>query len=367
MDSQVGNISGIGEVQKLLARELKHLGLKVEFIPNKSVGSAPLIMGSLHTHPGAPTVTFIGHSDVVTSPTRNPFRQVGNKLYGAGVADDKGGVFVCLQAIAQYLVMVPRPQININVLISPSEESGSIGFHEHFKAVGQTSDYVIGLEPALSTGNLITSRSGNRWYHLQVSGIPAHSGRFGNEYINAAHKLGLIIGQLHPLNDEAKLRRVNVGSLGGGNGGFNTICGDAYAKIDMRFSRFECRSHLHQSFDQILQETSLSCPVSAKQSQAFYSIEDDCPPLPKEETQSPWVQVILDKINSLEDALVAGQHAGGAADVNYFSRPGGRLLDGMGPVGFGLHTNNEHIEASSLTTRTLALSHFLQRLNFGSI
>lgn len=364
-DSQVKNLSGIESVQLLIKPLLDQLSFETELIPNRLVKSAPLLMGKKFLDAAYPTVTFIGHSDVVTPIKINPFRidEDNDRIYGSGVADDKGGVVVCLKAIHSYLARVTEQKLNFNIIISPSEETGSLGFHELFKAVGQESDLVLGLEPALRCGSLIRSRSGNRWYHLNINGISAHSGRFGHNFINASHVLSKAITKFHELNSEHDYRRVNVGSFGGGHGGFNTICGSAWAKIDTRFASLECRDFLHQEIEKIMGEESISCPYSEKVSSSFYSIEDDCPPMSGKQTESMWYQTYLKHVSQQDEQSVTGIRAGGAADINYFATQNSKLLDGLGPVGEGLHTATEYIKRSSLHTRSSALEEFLIEVN----
>lgn len=102
IDSQVKNLKGIESVQIKLERELKSLGLKTEFIENTLSPSAPLLMASKNVNSSRPTVTFIGHSDVITPVKINPFKidTANDLIYGSGIADDKGGVVVCIKALS---------------------------------------------------------------------------------------------------------------------------------------------------------------------------------------------------------------------------------------------------------------------------
>ena len=363
IDSQVNNNNGIQMAQEFLKEKLEALKFNVKFHKNPEIESAPLIIAKRSGRSDAPTVTFIGHSDVVTKPSQVKFKVENHRIYGAGVADDKGGLVVCIRALKNFLKKIPNHNLNLNIVISPNEETGSIGFHKTFHEIGMESDYVFGLEPALSCGSIITSRSGNRWYHIHINGISAHSGRFGNKYINAAHKLSLLIAQMHELNDEKMKKRVNVGSFSGGNGGFNTICGKSWAKVDVRFSSFDCRDFLHQQIENIISQTSISCPYSGQLSHALYSIEDDCPPLAAIDSDMSWFCKYQQEIKTHEGLMTFGKHAGGAADINYFASPGKQILDGMGPVGGGMHTPNEYIERNSLATRMKALQELLVWLN----
>lgn len=362
MDSQVNNEYGITKVQHYIANHLENLGFQINFHYG-AYTSAPLIHAFKKGSNSQTTISFIGHSDVVTSVHKVPFKISDHKIFGAGVADCKGGVIVCLKALENFLKSTRTHDFNINVIISPNEETGSLGFHDFFKQIGNKSQFVFGLEPALAGGELISSRSGNRWYELRVEGISAHSGRFGSNHINAAHGLSKIVSDLHGLSDEGKKRRVNIGSFGGGNGGFNTICGYAWAKIDTRFTNFEDRDYLHAQFELAIEKHIISCPYSSKMSNVFYSIEDDCPPMQKAPALYNWFDVYSKELEKISSKDVRAIHAGGAADINYFANATNQLLDGLGPIGGNLHTQNEYIERESLVHKSNALTSFLKWMN----
>lgn len=366
IDSQVGNVVGIRTVQEFLAVELRSLGFDVKLIENEISKSAPLLHAKMETSNTAPRVTFIGHSDVVTSPRENPFHinADSNRIQGAGVADDKGGVVTCLFAIKNFLGNIQDLSLNIDVLISPSEETGSIGFHNLFKEVSESSSLVMGLEPALNCGSIINGRSGNRWYKLDVTGISAHSGRFGEEYLNASHYLAKIIAKLHDLNNEEEGIRVNVGSFGGGEGGYNKICGKAWAKIDTRFPTIKARDYLDEQINKIIISEQIYCPYSLKNAKVDLQIEDDCPPMETQDlAKNSLGKEIIRSLSVAEDQIVQCRRTGGAADINYFQNTHSILVDGLGPKGHGMHTNEEYICRQSLETRIIAMADFLNKLN----
>src|SRR5690606_20578956 len=112
-----------------------------------------------------------------------------------------------------------------------------------------------------------------------------------------------------------------------------------------------------------IESSQLNCPYIGKKAHTFFAIEDDCPPLMSPQLDCEWYETYRSLISSFEGRMIFGQHAGGAADINYFASPKKFLLDGMGPVGGGLHTPNEYVEKASLLTRAEALSQLLTRIN----
>ena len=366
IDSQVGNTNGIRIAQQFISTELESLGFQVKLIENSQTLSAPLLHGKLAVSPALPRITFIGHSDVITSPSDNPFRLYDeqDRIAGSGVADDKGGIVACISAVKDFLGSIEELSFNIDILISPSEETGSLGFHEYFSSIADISNIVLGLEPALNDGSVIGERSGNRWYHIRAKGISAHSGRFGEDYINASHYLARVISSLHELNDENKRIRVNVGSFGGGEGHYNKICDSAWANIDTRFPNIESRERLDSQIEAILENSKINCPYSGREIDLSVEIIDDCPPMSSSDLDETQLLDDLVRIISLhEGEIIHSKKTGGAADINYFQNGRCLLLDGLGPRGHGMHTNSESICRKSLQNKISALTAYLEYYN----
>ena len=262
-----------------------------------------------------------------------------------------------------YLENNPKHFYTLHFISSPNEEVGSLGFHEFFGKMGAASDYVFGFEPALFDGSLVSHRNGNAWYKLDVKGKSAHAGRFGEVSINAAHEIARIISSLHLLNDVKNKIKVNVGSLSGGSGHFNVVCGEASALIDMRFPSEQARLHLHREFSRLTQRAHVECFESGEVGTISYTIEDNCPALALTQKGEELSKLYTDIIAKYEKTDVQALHTGGAADVNYFFTEKTAIVDGLGPIGGGLHTIHEYVELPSIYTRSETLREVLVKLN----
>lgn len=363
IDSRSRIPQGVERVQRLLKSEFERLGFQTELRANREHESADLLIATL---PGELPyqVCFIGHADTVLGPSRVHRFQIDSDLKaikGPGVGDNKGGVLVALKGLENYLnESTLRP--TLKVVISPSEEMGSLGFHQDFFSIGQDSEIVLGFEPALLNGDLIRGRHGNRWYRIFIQGRSAHAGRFGEAAVNAAHEAAHKMVELAKLNDAEKLLKVNIGSFTGGEGHFNTICGKAELQLDIRFPCLETRDQLHQKIEQIIADSSIECALSGQRPKCFYQLEDDCPPMSRALDLEGYTELYLNSIRLIEEQSVQAGFTGGAADINYFSTGNNFCLDGLGPRAWGMHTTDEAISLTSFFTRSRALSHFLHHL-----
>jgi len=364
INSQTSNFHGVNEVQNKLGEKLSSLGFSVSLIENELGLSGKLLYAEKRGR-SSERMTFIGHADTVCSPNEgNPFIVDFNRkqVSGAGVGDDKGSLVMALLALEKFILFNPNHYHTLTFISSPCEEMGSIGFHSLFRKIGLESSMVLGLEPALFNGSLINSRNGNRWYNIHIHGKATHAGRFGEPFVNAAHCAGEFISKIHQLNDIDKKIKVNVGSIQSTNDKYNVTCDHVEIKLDVRFPTLEVRDSLDQAIISLLLNTSIECFYTTQV--CFHSVEivDDCPPMAESESALNLIETYRNLLSQYEDTPCSIQHSGGAADINYFARPGLLTLDGLGPITKGMHTKNEVMDLQSFYSRQYALCDLLNYL-----
>jgi acetylornithine deacetylase/succinyl-diaminopimelate desuccinylase-like protein len=116
---------------------LEQLGFTSEVMVNPGPGG-PLLLGTRLEDPDLPTVLIYGHGDVIRgqedawSEGLSPWRltERGGRIYGRGVADNKGQHAINLTALGVVLAERGRLGFNAKVLIETSEEIGSPGLRE---------------------------------------------------------------------------------------------------------------------------------------------------------------------------------------------------------------------------------------------
>lgn len=368
INSGTQNTAGVSAVQDIVAEHLKRLGMDVSFesqLQNSKESGRFLISEIVcSSSPQTPFINLVTHADTVFEPDAGflhfELNSSQSTATGPGVIDDKGGIVIALSGLERFL-KIKQNKINIRFICTPTEEMGSPGFHELFKKLSQDAWMILGFEPSLEDGSIIESRKGNRWYKIKVLGCEAHAGRDHQKGINAAHELALKISHLHHLTDYSKNLTINVGQISGGSK-FNIVCGEAHAKVDVRFADFEVRDDAHKKIETIINNSYLGANSMGILPKSEYEIADDCPPFPKSVQSNEWVQAYLQIIKKVEGRTVQTHQSGGSADSNYMSREGLIILDGLGATGGGMHRKNEFIHLNSLETRTECFSQFLNHI-----
>src|SRR5439155_1326752 len=93
---------------------------------------------------------LIAHMDTVYQRgilATQAYRVDGNRIYGPGIADDKGGIAVILHSLKILGEAGWRDYAKLTVLFNPDEEVGSIGSGELIAEIADQHDVVLSCEP----------------------------------------------------------------------------------------------------------------------------------------------------------------------------------------------------------------------------
>src|SRR5262245_18189636 len=123
--------------------------------------------------PGARTLVFAGHTDVVPPGpldhwTSDPFIPAirDGKLYGRGAADMKASIAAMVVACEEFLAGHPDPRISIAFLLTSDEErpavDGTVKVCAALKARGERPDWCIVGEPTAVERTGDTIKNGRR-------------------------------------------------------------------------------------------------------------------------------------------------------------------------------------------------------------
>lgn len=191
-----------------IAVRMREIGL--EHVDVSDTGGHPVVYADWLHADGAPTVVVYAHYDVQpVDPlelwVRPPFepRVEGGRIYGRGVADDKGQVHLHLWAAKAWLETAGRLPVNVRYVIEGEEESGSPNFEAWLRANSHRldADLVVITDTGFYEGNhpaVTVGLRGNMYLQVDVSGPSQdlHSGSFGGLVQNPANALVRILASL---------------------------------------------------------------------------------------------------------------------------------------------------------------------------
>ncbi|MED2009504.1 M20 family metallopeptidase [Brevibacillus borstelensis] len=329
-----------------------YTGGRGEVIPNEGYGN--------HLRwewgDGDEQILLLAHMDTVWPKgtlASMPFRIEGDRAYGPGTFDMKGGFvqgMFALHALTQLQVPLKK---KIVLLVTSDEEIGSGTSRTYIEEEAKKSSCVLVLESAAGTeGAVKTSRKGVGLFQLKVRGVAAHAGIEPEKGVSAIGELAEQITYLHQLTDMDKGTTVNVGVIKGGSAS-NVIAAEAEAEVDLRVRTREEAERV----------VPLIKSLTAKRAGASIEVTGGInrPPLERTEQVGQMYSLAKSLAKTYLHFDLQEQESGGGSDGN-FAAPYAPTLDGLGPVGDGAHAAHEHVKISQLPVRSALLALLIKEL-----
>jgi glutamate carboxypeptidase len=346
--------AAVDRVGAIVVEEAQRLGAQVKIIPNQETGDHVLAhfypsQAIDNLSPSAP-ILLLCHMDTVFplgTLDRFPYREADGKIFGPGTLDMKAGIVIALAALAEAQKSgLNRP---VNLLCTSDEEIGSGTSREHIERLAKESALVLVLESALLDGSLKTWRKGAGKFWVKAKGRAAHAGGDHERGRNAIEEMAHQVIAIQKLTDYSKQTTLNVGVIKGGTVS-NVVPEEAEIQVDVRVMQpgeWERLEFQMKQLKPVLDGTSLEIKGELNR-----------PPMPFDEGMKNTFEKARSIAARFGLELKAGG-TGGASDGNFVAPFGISVLDGMGAVGEGGHSDREYIFASSLEQKARLITFLL--------
>jgi acetylornithine deacetylase len=190
----VPDSGGEGECARALASVLDDWGFSVEL--SETPPGRPNVVARLGPA-DTPALMLNGHLDVVgvDGMTHEPFAAEvrGNRIYGRGSADMKGGLAAICAAALEGVGSGARRQILVTAVVD--EEYESLGMRA-LLASGVSADAAIITEPTRLA--ICPAHRGFAWFDVSLRGRAAHGSRY-DIGVDAITHAGLVLAELEQL------------------------------------------------------------------------------------------------------------------------------------------------------------------------
>ncbi len=339
--------AAVDRVSALVAEQCRRLEASLIVHPQTVTGDHL----EAHWGKGPGGILLLSHMDTVFpvgTLVKMPFHEKDGKVYGPGTSDMKGGIVVALTAFAaaRDTGNLRRP---ITALCTSDEEIGSQSSRTLIEKLAIGSALVLVLEPGLPDGSVKTWRKGVGDFFITVHGRAAHAGGDHEKGRNAIEEMAHQVLAIQKLTDYSKGTTLNVGKIHGGMA-INAVPDEAAIEVDLRVMQpgeAERIMAALQALQPILDGTSIEVTGELNR-----------PPMPFDETMKATFEKA--KIIAGNAGLeIKASGTGGASDANFVAPLGIPVLDGLGPVGDGSHSDREYILKDSLAERARLLTAIL--------
>jgi glutamate carboxypeptidase len=306
---------------------------------------------------GTRRVMLLAHMDTVYprgTLAKRPFRVDGNRAYGPGVADDKGGVAVVLHTLSILKGMGFRGYKSLTVVINADEEVSTPGARNLITRVAWENDVVLSCEatPAPKDELAITT-AGLAAATIVVRGRAAHAGVNPEDGRNALMELAHQMIATKDLSDPSKGIKFNWTIAHAGTVR-NAIPDTATATADVRVRRIADYDAVEKAFRDGVAKSHLIPDTTVEA-----SFERRRPPLEINDRQRTMVkraQGIYAEIGKTLGVDDTGK--GGGTDAAFAALSGKPVvLENFGLMGYGYHSQEaEYVELDSVAPRLYLLT-----------
>ncbi len=335
------------------------IGARVERIPGRDgFGDHLLATDDRHCPPEAaagPGILVLSHIDTVhpigTLAGPLPFRIEGDRAYGPGAEDMKGGTYLALAALRQIARAGLRTHLPVRHLMVSDEEMGSVTSQAHIEREARRARYVLVTEPARSGGKIVTARKGIAGFTITALGVAAHAGVEHHLGRNAIHEIAHQILALEAMTDYARELTVSVGLVRGGTRS-NVVPDSATVEVDVRMPNPEIGAEIVQRIRSLQPRLpDMRLRIEGGINRPGYE-------------KTPGIAALYEHAKGLAAEIgfeLIDLKTGGGSDGNYTAAIA-PTLDGLGVDGDGGHTLEERLYIHSIVPRTLLLMRLMETL-----
>lgn len=356
LESPTHDAAAVNRMMDMAIADMAALDARIDRIAGRD-GYADAVRATIDGDTDAPGILVLGHLDTVhpvgTRDGALRIRRDGNRVYGPGILDMKGGMYLAAHAVRQVLAARGgrRLRAKVTFLFIPDEEVGSPSTRKLIEDEARRHDHVLVPEPGMD-GRIVTGRHAFLRYKLHVHGRPAHAGAQYRKGASAIRAMARLIETIEGWSDPERGQTYSVGIVHGGTF-VNVVPIACHAEV-------LCVAPDEEAFADVQRRmSSLEAPFPGTR------VEVEPGPIRPLFRNPPGTRALWELCSGIARSHGMHVHAGqfgGGSDGNFTGALGIATLDGLGVEGAGPHTHEEHLLVSSLVPRARLFAAMVESL-----
>ena len=348
IESGSHDTEGLLRMADLVEGRLKAAGLQTERRKTTAGPRADIVIGTARGT-GQRNIMLMGHMDTVYAAgilQRQPYRVDGDRIYGPGIADDKGGAAVILHALRLLTTYGFRDFGSITVLFNTDEEKGSFGSRELIQQEALAADYVLSFEPtSAERESFVLGTSGIAYVQADIKGRAAHAGVAPETGVNALVEAADLVARTQDLDDKARGLRFNW-TLARAGSASNVIPESATLNADLRYARPEDLEATLRTLEERAQAKRLPGAEVA------VAVTRGRPAFNAGEGGRRLVDKAVAFYREAGGTVEIEERTGGGTDAAYAALSGKPVIESLGLPGFGYHSDKaEYVMIDAIPRR----------------
>ena len=363
IESGSGDVEGLRRMADFTEARLQALGARTERRKTTHGAGADMVIGTFEGS-GSRKLMLMAHMDTVYQRgilASQPYHLDGNRIYGPGIADDKGGIAVILHALQILKEAGWRDYAKLTVSFNPDEEVGSLGSGEIIAELADQHDVVLSCEPTAAApvakfDALLLGASGTATALMEVKGRASHAGAAPELGRNALIELAHQLLQTSDIAKSIPGTQLNWTTAQAGTVR-NQIPDKAMAGGDVRVTAADGAARLQAALNAKVKEKLVP------DTETTVSIEVGRPAFVASEAGRDLARQAQAIYGELDRRLDVVEMTGAATDAGFANRDGkAAVVESFGLAGFGYHARDEYIDTGSIVPRLYLMTRILMEL-----
>ncbi|MBA2484098.1 MAG: M20/M25/M40 family metallo-hydrolase [Nitrosomonas sp.] len=349
INSFVGNTEGVDSLGRWISNKLSGMGFHRQVFSRAELGNILYLTNHLEDHND---ILLVGNLDnPVDFEDYVPFSEERGKFYGTGVSHGKGGLAVMLSALQALRYTRTLRKIKCAILLITDDSKSGRSSRAILEEVSAKSNYIVGLNGAGLSGEVITSCWGSMQFEIEFN---KKQNRSNLKPVPEKEDLLLFscqkINQLKKLNSESDKSFITLTGLVT-KGDKDQPVYHATLSFIIHYQRPENRRNLEE------QVTKLFEVKSTENIKVHITHGPHRQPFQLSEKTERFYQQ-LERISKLVEVRVK-KHESGSTTLLTYVAPGVSAIDGLGPVTGNIGLRNEYVLRDSLIDRSVLLAYLI--------
>ncbi|MCK5171499.1 MAG: ATP-grasp domain-containing protein [Bacteroidales bacterium] len=342
-DSHVRNVEGVNYCSELISSELSQLGFTHEIYPQLEVGNIMYFTNSFNK--AVDYLILLPIDNRIKLAQHENFKEQEQYLEGTGIWENKGGAAIVLSALQALRFTRSLKKIKIGILLTTDSTIDGKYSKNIIQQKAEQVKRIIAVSGSTKSGGLVLSRSGSALYRLETKLVKKDTSENVSLTAMNFNKTLAAITDISRNDNENVIAPFDIQF----KSNIFKVNAHGSAGISVRFNSKETLDLIEQKIKKIIAQQKRS-----KIYQIQFEGGQKRPAM--EQTQQiedfyKSIQTITKKI----DVRISKEHRWSSSDICHISKNQPKI-DGLGPVGEFLPSNNERIIRHSLIERSLLMA-----------
>jgi len=342
-NSYIRNVDGVNYCSKLISSELSHLGFIYEIYLQLEVGNIMYFSNSVNQE--VDYLILLPIDNKIKLANHENYNEHEQYLLGTGIWENKGGAAIVLSALQALRFTRRLKKVKIGILITTDSSIDGRYSKNIIQQKAEQAKKIIAVSGSSKNGGLVLSRSGSALYRFESKLVKKDADENVSLTAMNFNKTLAAITDISRNDSENVIAPFDIQ--------FKSNIFKEYAHgsagISVRFNSKEILEQIEQKIKKII--------AQQKRSKIYQvQFEGGQKRTAMEQTQEivnfyKEIQTIAKKI----DVRISREHRWSSSDICHISNNQPKI-DGLGPVGEFLPSDNERIIRHSLIERSLLMA-----------